>query len=70
MSVVPKTKGNGATPSSWLRKISQHRVRSTTQQCTEGVGGLMGDQQWHTSTRHKMVERKLDERKSDPEERI
>ena len=55
MSVMPKTKGNGATPSSWLQKISQHKVRSTTQQCTESVGGPMGDQQWRTFTRHKMV---------------
>ena len=45
MSVVPKTKGNDATPFSWLKKISQHRVHSMTQQCTEGVGGPMGDQQ-------------------------
>ena len=44
MSVVLKTKENGATPSSWLQKISQHRVRSTTEKCTEGVGGQMGDQ--------------------------
>ena len=56
MSVVPKTIGNGATPSSWLQKISQHRVCSMTQQCTEGVGGPMGNQQWRTSTRHKMAE--------------
>ena len=56
MSVVPKIKGNGATPSSWLRKISQRRVRSTTQQCTEGVGGPMGDQQWRTSTKQKTME--------------
>ena len=56
MLVVPKTKGNGATPYSWLQKISQHRVRLMTQQCTEIDGGLMGDQQWRTSTRHKMVE--------------
>ena len=54
MSVVPTTKGNGATSSSWLKKISQHGVRSTTQKYTEGVGGLMGDQQWRTSTRNKM----------------
>ena len=37
------------------KKVSQHRVRSTTRQCTEGDGGSTGDQQWRTSTRHKMV---------------
>ena len=70
MSVVLKTIGKGATLSGWLQKISQHRVRSTAQQCTEGVGSLMGNQQWHTSTRHKVMERKLDKRKTDPEEQI
>ena len=56
MSVMPKTKGNGSTPSNWLQKISQHRVRSTTQQCSEDDGDPMGDHKWRTSTRHKMVE--------------
>ena len=65
MSVVPKTKVNSATTSSWFRKISQHRLRSTTQNCTECAGGPMGNQQWRTSTRHKMVEWKRGERKSD-----
>ena len=41
-----QNKRNSATPSSRLRKISQHRVRSTTQQCNEGVGGPMDDQQY------------------------
>ena len=45
MSIVSKTKGNGATSSRWLRKISQHRVHSMAQQCSKGVGGPMGDQQ-------------------------
>ena len=65
MLVVLKTKGNRATPSSWLPKISQHRVCLMTKQCAKGVDGPMCEHQSHTSNRWK-----LDERKSDPEEWI